>query len=128
MDLGIFTNSSGPFPFGTAAFAKEDADGFAGNYTVTGYTVCALNNVFGDIQQFKTSASVTSGQSQPPPVACPTGLRLTDLAGGTAAPGAHLQRLSPRGTNAPSLADFGVQSSIPQPGPIPVETTVFCAK
>jgi hypothetical protein len=59
VDLGIFTNSSGPFPFSTAAFAKEDADGFAGNYTVTGYTVCALNNVFGDIQQFKTTANAT---------------------------------------------------------------------
>jgi hypothetical protein len=128
VDLGIFTNASGPFPSSTAAFAKEDADGFAGNYTATGYTVCALNNVFGDIQQFKTSASVTAGQTQPPPVACPSGLRLTGLAGGTAAPGAHLQRLSPRTTNAPSLADFRVQASIPEPGPFNVETTVFCAK
>jgi hypothetical protein len=128
VDLGLFTNGSGPFPSGVAAFAKEDADGFAGNYTVTGYTVCALNNVFGDIQQFKTTASITPGQSQPPPVACPTGLRLTGLAGGTGAPGSHLQRLSPRGTNAPSLADFGVQDSIPQPGSISVDTTVFCAK
>jgi hypothetical protein len=128
VDLGTFTNGSGSFAFGSAAFAKEDADGFAGNYTVTGYSVCARGNLIGDFQQFKTTTIPVSGPSQATPVACPSGLRLTGLAGGTVAPGTHLQRLSPRTTNAPGLADFGAQSSAPPNGPWTMETTVFCAK
>jgi hypothetical protein len=41
VDLGIFTNSSGPFPFGSAAFA----------------------NVFGDFQQFKTQFNTTAASN-----------------------------------------------------------------
>jgi hypothetical protein len=128
VDLGIFTNSRGAFAFSSAAFAKEDADGFAGNYTVTGYSVCARSNVFLDFQQFKTTALATSAPSQTATVACPSGLRLTGLAGGTVLPGTHLQRLSPNQTNAPSLANFGAQSSVPPSEPWIMETTVFCAK
>jgi hypothetical protein len=127
VDLGLFTNSSGPFVSGSAAFAKEDLDGFAGNYTVTGYSVCARPNLFGDFQQFKTDVS-TSAPSQAATVACPSGLRLTGLAGGTDTPGTHLQRLSPRTTNAPNLANFGAQSSAPPSGPWGMEATVFCAR
>ena len=64
VDLGTFTNSSGPFLFGSAAFAKEDADGFAGTYTVTGYSICARAN-----------GSVISSSSRPPaarPITRPT--------------------------------------------------------
>jgi hypothetical protein len=127
VDLGIFTNSSGPFPFGSAAFAKEDADGFGGSYTVTGYSVCARANAFGDFQQFKTQFSTTAA-SQTTSVACPSGLSLTGLAGGTVTPGTHLQEIAPHTTNGPSLADFGAQSSSPPNEPWTMETTVFCAK
>ncbi|MEU8136474.1 hypothetical protein [Streptodolium elevatio] len=127
VDLGTFTNSSGWFAFGSAAFAKEDADGFAGNYTVTGYSVCAKANAFGDFQQFKTQFT-TSAPSQSQIVACPSGLRLTGLAGGTTTPGTHFQEIAPHTTNAPNLADFGAQSSVPAGGPWLMETTVFCAK
>jgi len=121
VDLGLFTNSSGPFPTRSAAFAKEDADGFAGNYTVTGYSICAHPNVFGDFQQFKTgSAKATS-------IACPAGLGLIGLAGGTAVPGAHLQKIAPHTTNSPTVGDFGAQSSIGL-SDLSMETTVFCAK
>ena len=128
VDLGIFTNSSGPFASGSAAFAKEDADGFAGSYTVTGYSVCAQPNLFGDFQQVKRDFNATAASPTPPPVACPSGLRLTGLAGGTTTPGTHLQEIAPHTTTAPNLADFGAQSSIPPTGPWPMETTVFCAK
>jgi hypothetical protein len=129
VDLGITTNSSGPFPFGSAAFAKEDADGFAGSYTVTGYSVCARPNVFGDFQQFKTQFNTTAPSQTPPPVACPSGLRLTGLAGATETPGTHLQQIAPHTTNnGASLADFTALSSIPPSGPWTIETTVFCAK
>jgi hypothetical protein len=43
VDLGMFPNSSGQIAFGSAAFAKEDLDGFAGQYTVTGYSVSACS-------------------------------------------------------------------------------------
>jgi hypothetical protein len=127
VDLGITTNSSGPFAFGSAAFAKEDADGFAGSYTVTGYSVCARGNAFGDFQQFKTQFSTTAA-SQTETVACPSGLRLTGLAGATELPGTHLQEIAPHTTNGPILADFSAQSSIPPGEPWTMETTVFCAK
>ncbi|MGW3425863.1 hypothetical protein [Streptomyces phaeochromogenes] len=127
VDLGIFTNSSGSFATTSAAFAKEDADGFAGNYTVTGYSVCARPTVFGDFQQVKTQFSTTAA-SQKRPLSCPSGLRLTGLAGGIAAPGTHFQEIAPRTTNAPNIADFGAQSSIPPSGPWTMETTIFCAK
>jgi hypothetical protein len=127
-DLSIFTNSSGPFVSGSAASALEDADGFAGRYTVTGYSVCAQANVFGDFQQFKTQTAAISASSQSATIACPSGLRLTGLAGGMGTPGTHLQRLSPNQTNAPSIANFGGQSSILPMGPWSMETTVFCAK
>ena len=126
VDLGIFTNSSGSFAGGSAAFAKEDADGFAGNYTVTGYSVCARPNLIGDFQQVKQDFSTTA-PSQTATIACPSGLRLTGLAGGTETPGTHLQEIAPTTTNAPNLAKFGAQSSS-QASLGPWEATVFCAK
>jgi hypothetical protein len=127
VDLGIATNGSGFFASSSAAIAKEDADGFAGNYTVTGYSVCARSNVFGDFQQVKTQSNTTAA-SQKKTLSCPSGLRLTGLAGVTTTPGTHLQEIAPRTTNAPNIADFGAQSSIPPNGPWTMETTVFCAK
>lgn len=125
VDLGTFTNSSGPFPFGSAAFAKEDADGFAGTYTVTGYSICARANAFGDFQQLKTASSAPDHKAN---VSCPSGLRLIGLGGGTSVPGTHLQRLTPNVTNAPGIGNFGSQSSISITEPWSMETTVFCAK
>jgi hypothetical protein len=125
VDLGTFTNSSGPFAFGSAAFAKEDADGFAGTYTVTGYSVCARANAFGDFQQLKTASSAPDHRAS---VSCPSGLRLIGLGGGTSVPGTHLQRLTPNVTTAPGIGDFGSQSSVSSTAPWSMETTVFCAK
>jgi hypothetical protein len=127
VDLGIFTSSSGPFVFSTAAFAKEDSDGFAGNYTVTGYSVCAHANVFGDIQQVKIDTD-TSAASQTNTVACPSGMGLTGLAGGTLGPGTHLQDISPLRTTAPNIGHFGAQSSVGPIGRWTMESTVFCVK
>jgi hypothetical protein len=126
VDLNLFTNSSGPFVSGSAAAAKEDLDGFGGTYTVTGYSVCA-KGAFGDFQQVKTQV-VTSAASQRGNVACPAGMNLTGLAGGTDTPGTHLQRLSPFTTNAPNLANFGAQSSVPPTGSWLMEMTAFCVK
>jgi hypothetical protein len=126
VDLSLFTNSSGPFAFGSAAAAKEDLDGFAGTYTVTGYSVCA-KGLFGDFQQVKTQV-FTSAASQRGSIPCPAEMSLTGLAGGTDAPGTHLQRLSPNRTNQPNFANFGAQSSAPPTGPWVMEMTAFCVK
>jgi hypothetical protein len=126
VDLGIFTGGSGPFVFSSAAFAKEDLDGFAGKYTVTGYSVCA-QGAFGDIQQFKSTTAATT-PSQKTDTACPSGLRLTGFAGGTSTPGTHLQGLTPNQTNAPSFGTFVAQSSVPPTESWQMESTVFCAK
>ena len=125
VDLGTVTNSSGPFPTASAAFAKEDADGFAGTYTVTGYSICARANAFGDFQQLKTSSAPADHRAN---VTCPSPLRLIGLGGSTSVPGTHLQRLTPNVTNAPGIGNFGSQSSISITEPWSMETTVFCAK
>ncbi len=126
VDLGITTSSSGPFVFGAAGYGKKDADGFAGTYTVTGYAVCALPQVFDDLQQLKTLTRVTPGQNVT--VACPPGLSLTGLGGSTSAPGTHLQRLIPSVVNGPTSAIFGIQSSIPPVGTTDLESILFCAR
>ena len=82
--------------------------------------------MFGDFQQVKQDFSTTA-PSQTATIACPSGLRLTGLAGGTENPGTHLQQIAPTTTNAPNLAKFGAQSSS-QASLGPWETTVFCAK
>jgi hypothetical protein len=125
VDLGITTSSSGPFVFGAAGFGKEDADGYAGTWTVTGYAVCALPQVFDDLQQLKGTSVVTSGQSVN--LTCPSGLSLTGLGGSTSAPGTHLQRIIPTTVNGPITGRFGIQSSAPT-GSTTLESIVFCAR
>ena len=125
VDLGITTSGSGPFVFGAAGFAKEDADGYAGTYTVTGYAVCALPQVFDDLQQVKATNAVTPGQSVN--VTCPSGLGLTGLGGSTSAPGTHLQRLIPTTVNGPITGRFGIQASVPT-GSTVLESILFCAR
>jgi hypothetical protein len=128
VDLSLFTDLNGQTATAAQAFGKEDVDGFAGNYTVTGYSVCAVQFVTGDIQQLKTGVASLTEPSLRSTVACPSGLRLTGLAGGTTEPGTHMQRLSPRSTNGPNLADFGSQSSVPPRNGFSMQTTVFCAR
>jgi hypothetical protein len=48
VDLGTVPTSSGSLATGSSAIAKEDADGFAGFYTVTGYSVCGRPNLLPD--------------------------------------------------------------------------------
>lgn len=128
VDLSLFTDLNGQTATATQAFAKEDVDGFAGNYTLTSYSVCAVQFVPGDIQQLKTGVATLTAASLSSTVACPSGLRLTGLAGGTTEPGTHMQRLSPRSTMGPNLADFGSQSSVPPTRGFSMETTLFCAR
>jgi hypothetical protein len=128
VDLSLFTDLNGDTATATQAFAKEDVDGFAGNYTLTSYSVCAVQFVTGDIQQLKTGVATLTASSLSSTVGCPPGLRLTGLAGGTTEPGTHMQRLSPSSTMGPNLANFGSQSSVPPTRGFSMQTTLFCAR
>jgi hypothetical protein len=128
VDLGIFPNSSGGRASGTAAFAKQDADGFAGAYTVTGYSVCANEFVPQDIQIARVFTSPVTTPSQKVTFGCPSGLRLTGLGGATVLRGTHLQQLKPNQTAAPNVATIGTQSSVPPAGAWTLDATVFCAR
>jgi hypothetical protein len=131
VDLGVFPNANGQIAFGSGAFAKEDLDGFAGQYTVTGYSVCLRpNNLFNDIAMVRTQFQALGGvPSQKQPGTCPAGMALTGLAGGTTTPGTHLQEIAPTtaGRPAPSAA-FVAQSSVTPTDPWLMDTTVFCAR
>jgi hypothetical protein len=131
VDLGMFPNSSGQIAFGSAAFAKEDADGFAGQYTVTGYSVCGRpNDIFGDFAMVRTTFQAAGGApSLKGTVGCPSGMAVTGLAGGTATPGTHLQQIAPTTAGRPAtLATFGAQSSVTPSGTWQMDTSLFCAR
>lgn len=109
---------------GIGALAKEDSDGFAGNYTLTVYAVCGVPNSFSDIEVVQ-GASSTSEPSQTAVLACPAGFELTGLVGETIRPGTHLQQIKPLQAN---LAIFGAQSSVPPDSPWDMDYAVYCAR
>jgi hypothetical protein len=109
---------------GIGALAKEDADGFAGNYILTVYAVCAVPNSFLDIEVVEGDGGSTE-PSQKAVLACPTGFELTGLVGETIRPGTHLQKIKPMQAN---LADFGAQSSVPPTESWDMDYGVYCAR
>jgi hypothetical protein len=130
VDLGMFPNSNGQLATGSAAFAKEDADGFAGQYTVTGYSVCAKPNLLDDFRMVRASFRAAAGvPSQKTVASCPSGMALTGLAGATVLPGTHLQQIRSNTANtAANLATFGAQSSVTPAEAWDMDTAVFCAR
>lgn len=132
MDLGMFPNSNGTLASGSAAFAKPDADGYSGTYTVTGYSVCAKpNNLLDDFRQQRvsfTAPALQTSQKQVPP-GCPSGSALSGLAGATVLPGTHLQQIRPNTANGPAnLATFGAQATIVPTEAWQMDTTMFCVR
>ncbi|KUL39509.1 hypothetical protein [Actinoplanes awajinensis] len=132
MDLGMFPNSSGTLATGSAAFAKPDADGYSGAYTVTGYSVCAKpNSLLDDFKQQRVSflsPAGTTSQKQVP-AACPSGSALSGLAGATVLPGTHLQQIRPNSAGRPAnLATFGAQATIVPSEAWQMDTTMFCVR
>jgi len=120
VDLGTGPNGL----TGMGALAKEDADGFAGNYTVTAYAVCATSSIIADVS--RVLASIADAEpSQKVVLGCPTGMELTGLAAETSLPGTHLQQIRPTQAN---LATFGTQSSTPQNQVSNLTYAVYCIK
>jgi hypothetical protein len=120
VDLG--TGPAGVTTIG--AFAKEDADGYAGTYTDTVYGVCASQSIINDYSAVHTSSG-TSAPNLTETLACPTGMELTGITAETGLPGTHLQQIRPTQAN---LAIFGTQSSVPPRGVWGLDYAVFCMK
>lgn len=129
---GKIDNGGGQVDLGTGAshrtaigaMAKEDADGFAGNYTLTVYAVCGVPNSIFDIEVVE-GGSDTTAPIQNAALACPTGFELTGLVGETIRLGTHLQQLRPTQAN---LAVFGAQASVPPNSPWDMHYAVYCAR
>ncbi|GLY94046.1 hypothetical protein [Actinoplanes sp. NBRC 103695] len=131
VDLGTVPGSSGGATATSAALAKEDADGFAGQYTLTGYSVCALPNHPLDFEMVRqTFRSAGAVPSQTAVIACPSGMALTGLAGATVRAGTHLQQIRPTvaGGRPANLASFGAQSAPTPDTAWDMDATVFCAR
>jgi hypothetical protein len=132
VDLGSFPNGGGPFgglANASTAFAKEDADGFAGTYQVSSFAICASQNVSGDFSVFQAASATDTNPSKSVTVACQTGLRATGAAGFTQFPnGTHVQFAKPSTTTAPSQVEVAATESLPTSEAWSVVGTVFCAK
>lgn len=130
VDLGMVPNSSGVVASGSAAIGTEDADGFAGLYTVTGYSVCARANQFLDFQMVRTSSVAPQGQSSlRQTVFCPSGMAVTGLAGLADPIGSHLQLIRPDRANGPAFSATFVTQAVPPPlSQLRLDATVFCAR
>jgi hypothetical protein len=132
VDLGMFPNGNGQVAFGSAAFAKEDIDGYAGRYTVTGYSVCGTpNSVFGDFamvrQTFQAPAFTPVLGSNINPPTCPAGMALTGLGAGASTPGTHMQTLAPNTINGPAtLANFFAVATTPPASPWQMDVQAYC--
>jgi len=129
VDLGTVPSGSGPGASRSAAISTEDADGFAGLYTVTGYSVCAVPSQITDIEMVRKFFVAPAGQSSlRQTVSCPAGMALTGLAG-FAGSGEHLQFIRPDAANAPaSSATFAAQAVALPTFPVQMDVTVFCAR
>lgn len=129
---GKIDNGGGQVDLGTGlagvttigAFAKEDADGYAGFYTDTVYGVCASSSIINDYSVVRTSNGSTA-PNLTETLACPTGMELTGITAETDLPGTHLQQIRPTQAN---LAIFGTQSSVPPRGTWGLDYAVFCMK
>lgn len=132
VDLGTVPTSSGILATGSSAIAKEDADGFVGNYTVTGYSVCGRPNLLGsDFQMRRVQVAAAAGVPSLRSVNfCPSGMQLTGFAAFTDLFGTHLQQVRPNtaGGRSANGATFGAQSSVPPTSAWNMDTTIFCAQ
>ena len=127
VDLSLNPNNNHGLANASSAFAKEDADGFAGNYQVTAYAICATQNVFFDFEMVRVDLS-DSNALKKVTVSCPTGFRATGGAGFTDSPGTHVQFFRPNTTAAPASIEVAASSSVAIVGPWSMSGVVYCAK
>jgi hypothetical protein len=131
VDLGTVPNASAGTPSGSAAIGKEDADGFAGQYTVTAYAVCVRAPNPLDVQLERRQLRAGAGvPSQTTVLACPSGMAMTGTAGVTLFPGTHLQQLrsTVAGGRVATSGSFGAQSAVTPTEPWDMDVAVLCAR
>ncbi len=126
LDLGMVPNGQG-FTTASTVIAKEDADGFAGQYRVVSFAVCATGNAFPDFQV--SSAEVRNSQPNKKAFAlCPIGYRVTGVAGATGAPGTHLVFFKPTTAFSPSTVEVAATTTSPIVGDWGVTAIAYCAR
>ncbi len=130
VDLGTFPNGSGQIATGSSGFAKEDADGYSGQYVVTGYAVCGHPNaIFGDFVMVRQTFQAPAGASSLSVfVDCPDGMAVSGLGGGTTSPGTHLQEIAPNKTGGlpATRGNFIAVAAVTQASPWQMDTEVYC--
>jgi len=97
-------NTQALFPNRASAAGVEDTDGFAGNWSVSAYAICAnLNSVF-DSRVVSVQTATDSTARKIFTVDCPAGMRLTGGAAFAGAPGAVVEVVSPNTTSVQLIA------------------------
>ena len=89
-----------------SASGLEDRDGFAGNWSVTAFAVCArLNSVFDSaVVSVQTASDATARKIFT--IDCPPGMSVTGGAAFVGAPGAVVEVVSPTATRVQVIARF----------------------
>jgi hypothetical protein len=112
----------------SGAEAAEDADGFAGNYQLTAYAICARQNVFFDFQIASDQTLTDSMAVKRLTVTCPSGYRATAGAFSGVGLGANLLFFRPNVLNAPASIDFAASAPPTSTGIWNLSGVVFCAR
>ncbi|WP_427919944.1 hypothetical protein [Streptomyces sp. cg40] len=114
VDLGLIPTTTG-FATSSTVIAKEDADGFTGQYQLFSSVVCATVN-FSPVDNLSdlvvATGSVTGTGPQHVSVTCPSGYGVTGVNGFSSAPGTHVISFKPTTNDAPTAAEVAAVSGI----------------
>jgi len=84
----------GSFPNASTGAALEDSDGFAGNWSVTAFTVCVTPTSLFDVTMVKAQSASDTTATKTVTASCPSGMRATGGAGWSDVP-AHVTSITP---------------------------------
>ena len=122
----VSLNTQALFPNRASASGLEDSDGFAGNWRVTVYGVCArLNSVFdSSVVSVQTASDSTPRKIFTVP--CPAGMNLTGGAAFAGTPGSVVEVVSPNTSSVQLIARM--DGPIGPQGPWSVTGYAICAR
>lgn len=87
VNLSTVVNGGALNPHGVIANGKEPSAGFAGNWSVVAYGVCATVNTFGDAQIVDIQSAEDTSPNKVVQAVCPAGMTVTGGAGFANTPG-----------------------------------------
>jgi hypothetical protein len=128
VDLTMGPNNLSGVASASGAEAAEDLDGFAGNYQLTAYAICARQNVFFDFQIVSNQTSSDVSPQKRLTVGCPSGYRATGGAFSGVGLVSHLLFFRPNVVTAPASIDFAAIGSATSTGTWSLSGTVYCAR